>query len=278
MTPVQYWRITHLDDLRDLNILYETFDVQGGRTRVAFAQNPTPNGVAAFAQPSRCHGRQQRHFCGLVFGQDQLSEVTDSQWWRCQPPHVREKLLVQGDEPFGRPDPIEISRVSLTPQLRIQPLFLELHRRFRVDEVAGRDLTAMPCHEVKRRERLLRAPLRYVQLVEQARGVDEVEGAWVERHSEDVACEKMDRGGKPSLAKRSLRIIDALRIHVDSGDATAGSYPLAKALDPERRRSSCVEHVETADVPEEVEFTVAEGDEIVFELLSLFQRQGVLFV
>ena len=49
MTPLQYWRITHLDDLRDLSILNETFDVQGGRARVAFAQDPTSNGVAAFA-------------------------------------------------------------------------------------------------------------------------------------------------------------------------------------------------------------------------------------
>jgi hypothetical protein len=50
MTPVQYWRIIYLDDLlRDLSILYETFDVQGGRTRVAFAQDPTSHGVSAFA-------------------------------------------------------------------------------------------------------------------------------------------------------------------------------------------------------------------------------------
>jgi hypothetical protein len=49
MTPVQYWRIVHLDDPRDLSILYETFDVQGGRTGVAFAQDPTSHGVAAFA-------------------------------------------------------------------------------------------------------------------------------------------------------------------------------------------------------------------------------------
>src|SRR3712207_8923770 len=90
---------------------------------------------------SRCHGRQQRQLCGLVLEQDQLSEVTDSPWWRCQPPQFRENLLVQGDEPFGRPDPIENSRVSLTPQLRIQPLFLDLHRRFRVDEVARRNPT-----------------------------------------------------------------------------------------------------------------------------------------
>ena len=88
----------------------------------------------------------------------------------------------------------------------------------------------------------------------------------------------MDRGGKLSLAKRSLRIIDAFHINVDGGDATAGSYPLAEAFDPERRGSSCVEHVETADVPEEVEFTVAEGDEVVFELLSVFQLQVVPFV
>ena len=49
MTPVRYWRITRLDDLRDLGILYETFDVQGGRTCVAFAQDPTSYRLAACA-------------------------------------------------------------------------------------------------------------------------------------------------------------------------------------------------------------------------------------
>jgi hypothetical protein len=38
-----------LEELRDLSILYETFDVQGGRTRVASVQNPTSYGVAVFA-------------------------------------------------------------------------------------------------------------------------------------------------------------------------------------------------------------------------------------
>ena len=88
----------------------------------------------------------------------------------------------------------------------------------------------------------------------------------------------MDRGGKRSLAKRSLCIIDAFPINVDGGDATAASYPLAEAFDPKQGGSSCVEHVETPDVPEEVEFTVAEGDQVLFELLSLFRRQGVAFV
>jgi hypothetical protein len=50
MAPVQYWRIIYLDDLlRDLSTLYQTFDIKGGRTRVAFAQDPTAHGVAAFA-------------------------------------------------------------------------------------------------------------------------------------------------------------------------------------------------------------------------------------
>src|SRR5687767_3816817 len=104
MTPVQHWRITQTDDLRDLSILYETFDEQGGRTRVAVAQDPSSYRLAAFAQPARCRRWQQRQFRGFVLRQDQLPKVTDSPWWRDQPPHVREKLFVQGDEPFGRPD------------------------------------------------------------------------------------------------------------------------------------------------------------------------------
>src|SRR5215207_9462057 len=131
-------------------------------------------------------------------------------------------------------------------QLYMQPLVFQLHRRFGVDEVARRNPTAIPCHEVERCERIFRSPLLYVQLVEQARGVDEVEGAWTERHPENVCCEKMDRGGKLSLAKRVLRLLDAFHIHVDGGDATLFPYPLADAFDPERRGASCVEHVETA--------------------------------
>ena len=75
---------------------------------------------------------------------------------------------MQGDEPFGRPDPIAISRGSLTPHLRIQPLVLELHRRFRVDKIARRDPTAMPCRNVERCERIFRSLITYVQLVEEA--------------------------------------------------------------------------------------------------------------
>jgi hypothetical protein len=49
MAPVRNRRVTHLDELRDLSNLYQTFDIKGGRTRVAFARDPTAHGVAAFA-------------------------------------------------------------------------------------------------------------------------------------------------------------------------------------------------------------------------------------
>jgi hypothetical protein len=49
MAPVRNRGVTQLDDLRDLSILYQAFDIKGGRTRVAFAQDPTAHGVAAFA-------------------------------------------------------------------------------------------------------------------------------------------------------------------------------------------------------------------------------------
>ena len=88
----------------------------------------------------------------------------------------------------------------------------------------------------------------------------------------------MNRGGKLSLAKRSLRNIDALYIQVDGGEATPFPYPLAEAFDPERRGASCVEHIESANVSEEVEFTVAESDKVVFEFISLFRCRGVPFV
>ena len=75
-----------------------------------------------------------------------------------------------------------------------------------------------------------------------------------------------------------MLLIDNSYVQVDGGDATALPHPLAEAFDPERRGASCVEHVQTADVSEEVELAVAEGDEVVFELLSLSRRQRVLFV
>jgi hypothetical protein len=185
---------------------------------------------------------------------------------------------VQGDETFGWPDPVEFVSICLAPQPCLQRLFLELHRRFRIDEVARRNPGAMPRHKLKRRELIFRHSLLYVELVEKARGVDEVEGAWVERHPEDVSREHADRAGKFGLFQSILRLLDAFRIHIDGGDATILPHPLAEAFDPERRGTSCVEHVETADVPEEVEFAVAEGDEVVFELRSVFRLQVVPFV
>ena len=85
--------------------------------------------------------------------------------------------------------------------------------------------------------------------MEEAGGVDEVEGSCGERHPEDVSCEEMDRCYELRLAKGSLRLIDTFLIHVYCGDATAFSYPLAEAFDPERRGAPGVEYVEVPDVP-----------------------------
>jgi hypothetical protein len=114
--------------------------------------------------------------------------------------------------------------------------------------------------------------------VEEAGRVHEIEGSKGERHPEDVSCEEMDWGCELRLPERSLRFFDAFYVHVDGSEATAIPYPLAEAFDPERRRSSGVEHIEAPDVPEEIEPAVAERDEVIFELLSLFRRQGVAFV
>jgi hypothetical protein len=185
---------------------------------------------------------------------------------------------MQEYETFWWPDPVGLARVSLTPQLSLQPLVFELDGLLGVDEITRRHPTAGPRHSAKIRERIFRPPLLYVQLMEEAGGVDEVEGSCGERHPEDVSCEKMDRGHELRLAKGSLRLIDTFRVHVDGGDATAFPYPLAEAFDPERRGAPGVEYVEVPDVPEEVELAVAEGDEVVFELIPLFRRQGVTFV
>ena len=42
----------------------------------------------------------------------------------------------------------------------------------------------------------------------------------------------MDRGRELRFSKRRLCLIDAFRVQIDGGDATAFSYPLAEAFDP----------------------------------------------
>ena len=88
----------------------------------------------------------------------------------------------------------------------------------------------------------------------------------------------MDRGCEIRFAERRLRFIDTFHVYIDSGETTIVPYPLAEAFDPERRAASGVEHIETLDVFQEVELAVAEGDEILFEFLSLHRRKGVPFV
>ena len=88
----------------------------------------------------------------------------------------------------------------------------------------------------------------------------------------------MDRGCEIRYAQRRLRFIDTFHVHIDSGETAVVPYPLAEAFDPERRAASGVEHIEAPDVSQEVELAVTEGDEVVFELLSLLRRQGVPFV
>jgi hypothetical protein len=47
---------------------------------------------------------------------------------------------------------------------------------------------------------------------------------------------------------------------------------LAEALDPERRRASGIEYRKAPNISEQVELTVAEGDEVVLEFLPLIRR------
>src|SRR3954453_7785178 len=82
---------------------------------------------------------------------------------------------------------------------------------------------------------------------------------------------------KPRLAQGGLRLVDALGVQVDGDEGAVLADPLAEAFDPERRGAPGVEHVEIPDIPKQVELAVAEGDEILFELLPLPGLQGVLF-
>src|SRR5215210_4468363 len=102
--------------------------------------------------------------------------MTDPLWWRDHPPYVRQKVFVQANEALWRPDPVELPSEELTHQVCFVFLIFELDRRLGVHEVARRHPAAGPCHEAERCEGVYRTPLLYIQLVEEAGGVDEVEG------------------------------------------------------------------------------------------------------
>jgi hypothetical protein len=54
--------------------------------------------------------------------------------------------------------------------------------------------------------------------------------------------------------------------------------PLAQSLEPERRGAAGVEDVEPADVAEDIELAVAEGDEALFKLIALARCQRLIIV
>jgi hypothetical protein len=112
--------------------------------------------------------------------------------------------------------------------------------------------------------------------VKEAGGVDQVEGVWAEGHREDVVGEQTHGGRKLRLAQGGLTLVHAFCIQVYGNQGSTLADPLAEALDPERRRTPGVEHLETPDISEQVELAVAEGDEVFFELFPLFGYQGVL--
>ena len=185
---------------------------------------------------------------------------------------------MQSDQTFRRPYTVRLASVRHAPQFRLQFLVRKLNRRLRIDEVGGSQPTVRSNHRAKHCERVCCSSLTYIQFVEETGGVGEVEGLGAGRHREDVSGEEADGRRKPRLAQGGLRLVDAPGVQVDGDEGAVLADPLAEAFDPERRGSPGVEHVEIPDIPKQVELAVAEGDEILFELLPLPGRQGVLFV
>jgi hypothetical protein len=112
--------------------------------------------------------------------------------------------------------------------------------------------------------------------VEQAGGVDQVEGSRTEGRIEDVPRDDANRRGELRVPQRFSSFANALGVCFQGGESASLADTLAQALDPERRGASSVEDFEAADVAEEVELAIAEGDQVFCELLALGRRQRII--
>jgi hypothetical protein len=114
--------------------------------------------------------------------------------------------------------------------------------------------------------------------VEQASGVDKVEGARPEGGLEDVPGDEADRGGERRVTEGFMSFADALGVGFEGGKASTLADALAQAFEPERRGAAGIEDVEAADVAKEVELAVAEGDQVVFAFLAFAPCQRIIVV
>jgi hypothetical protein len=114
--------------------------------------------------------------------------------------------------------------------------------------------------------------------VEEAGGVDQIEGSRPEGQLEHVPYDEADRSGECRISESFPPFADTLGFGFESGEVAFFTEALAQTLDPERRGAAGVEYVKAADVAEEVELAVGERDEALFELIAFARCQGIIVV
>ncbi len=90
---------------------YGAFDVQGGRTAVAFPPDAISQSLEALVG-------------GFPFGEDYLVQVPDLKGRQEPPTYVHKILLVQRDEPLRRPDAEEFGAGLLACKISLEPFVL----------------------------------------------------------------------------------------------------------------------------------------------------------
>ena len=88
--------------------------------------------------------------------------------------------------------------------------------------------------------------------MKEARRVCEVEGFVFERRRKDIPHYEVYRRCKVGLREPSSGVLDSVFIYVEDGEASGTTDALAEAFDPEQRRATGVEHVESPDVAQQI--------------------------
>jgi hypothetical protein len=111
--------------------------------------------------------------------------------------------------------------------------------------------------------------------VKEARGVDRVEGAGLERRLEDVSDHEPHRSRETRSPQPLPGLDEIVLIRLQCGNPSCRPSPLAQTLQPERRGAAGVEYLEAPYISEEVQLAVGEGDKIPFQLAALLLSEWV---
>ncbi len=156
---------------------HTTFDIDGSRPRVPLTSDALPQDHTPTTQLFCCEIGQAPVLFRFVLIQHNKTQMSDAVWRRNQTPHTSQRFLVQRTEAPHGADTIKLRARYLSGQLALKLFVFELYGGYRVHEVAGCYPASRANRCSKSRERFFSAPLPYVQLVEEAGGVDEVEGS-----------------------------------------------------------------------------------------------------